>query len=80
MYFVSPSLLLLLLFPLIRGYNQDKITNNVQCEIFQTILEEARESYSPDIVSELTSNVPEDMERNVDLICQFIADWQKNKQ
>lgn len=69
----------LCLLPSIRGYNQDKITNNVQCEIFQTILEEARESYSPDIVNELISNVPEDMERNVDLICQFIADWQTKK-
>lgn len=62
-----------------RGYNKDKISNNVQCEIFQTILEEARESYNFDIVHELANNLPEDLERNVDIISQYIQDWITNK-
>ena len=62
-----------------RGYNKDKISNNVQCEIFQTILEEARESYNFDVVHELANNLPEDLERNVDIISKYIQDWITNK-
>ena len=47
----------------------------MQCEIFQTILEEARESYSGPIVHELTSNLPEDLEQNIDVICQFFTEF-----
>ena len=58
-----------------RGYSGKKLSDNVQCEIFQTILEEAKESYSDNIVHELTSNLPEELERNVEAICQYIIDW-----
>lgn len=47
------------------GYNQKKITENIECEIMQVVLDEARESYSEDIVVELTSNSVEEMESNV---------------
>lgn len=63
------------MFPPCRGYSGKKLSDNVQCEIFQTILEEARESYSDGIVHELHSNLPEDLERNVDAICQFLQEW-----
>ncbi|KAK3735370.1 hypothetical protein QZH41_008701 [Actinostola sp. cb2023] len=46
-----------------RGYTDKKLTNNIECEIFQTILEEAKESYQRNIVHELSSNTPEDLER-----------------
>lgn len=62
-----------------RGYAQEKISNNIQCEIFQTILDEAKESYKEDIVHELVSNVPEELERNVEIICQFIQTWRLSK-
>ena len=58
-----------------RGYSQEKLTENVQCEIFQTILEEARDSYSHSIIHELASNTPENFEQNVDTICTLIGDW-----
>ena len=58
-----------------RGYNGKKLSDNVQCEIFQTILEEAKDSYSDLIVHELHSNMPEDLERNIDIICQFVLEW-----
>ena len=63
------------IFLFTRGYNQEKISNNVQCEIFQTILDEARESYNENVVHELVSNLPEELERNVDLICEFVHQW-----
>ncbi|XP_065836360.1 adenylate kinase isoenzyme 6-like [Oscarella lobularis] len=58
-----------------RGYGPQKLTNNIQCEIFQTILEEARESYRDDIVFELHSNEPDDLDRNVDCIVEWIDKW-----
>ncbi|CAB4070177.1 AK6 [Lepeophtheirus salmonis] len=39
-----------------RGYKDAKLEDNVQCEIFQTILDEAKESYEESIVFELSSN------------------------
>ncbi|KAK3709905.1 hypothetical protein QZH41_020019 [Actinostola sp. cb2023] len=58
-----------------RGYTDKKLTNNIECEIFQTILEEAKESYQRNIVHELSSNTPEDLERNLDQIQQWIQQW-----
>ena len=60
-----------------RGYGERKLTNNIECEIFGTILEESRDSYRQEIVHELHSNVPEDLEHNVDLIVQWIGGWQQ---
>ena len=59
----------------LRGYSGQKLTDNVQCEIFQTILEEARDSYSHSIVHELPSNTPENFEQNVGTICALISEW-----
>ena len=61
-----------------RGYSGKKLSDNVQCEIFQTILEEAVENYPRNIVHELSSNLPKDLEQNVDAICQLVIQWTKN--
>ncbi|XP_064621076.1 adenylate kinase isoenzyme 6-like [Lineus longissimus] len=58
-----------------RGYSQKKLENNVECEIFQTLLEEARDSYKTEIVHELPSNTPTDMEDNLEKILQWISTW-----
>ena len=58
-----------------RGYSGQKLTDNVQCEIFQTILEEARDSYDHSIVHELPSNTPENFEQNVETICTLINEF-----
>ena len=58
-----------------RGYSEKKLTENVECEIFQTILEEARESYRKEIIHELESNTPDEMETNVDQIEQWMQQW-----
>ncbi len=55
-----------------RDYSSKKIQENVQCEIFQTILDEATDSYKPEIVFELQSNNPEDMEVNLARIVEWI--------
>ncbi|XP_063309792.1 adenylate kinase isoenzyme 6 [Pelobates fuscus] len=61
-----------------RGYKEKKLQDNVQCEIFQTIYEEAVESYRAEIVHQLPSNSPEDLEQNLDQITQWIVQWIKD--
>lgn len=58
-----------------RGYSGKKLTDNVQCEIFQTIAEEAKQNYNHNIIFELTSNTPEQIEANVDAICMWMEQW-----
>ncbi|OLY79958.1 Adenylate kinase isoenzyme 6-like protein [Smittium mucronatum] len=54
-----------------RNYNQKKINENMECEIMQVVLEEAREGYNPDIVVELTSDNVQEIEDNV----LYVQDW-----
>ncbi|XP_061672098.1 adenylate kinase isoenzyme 6 isoform X4 [Syngnathoides biaculeatus] len=61
-----------------RGYTGKKLQDNVQCEIFQTIYEEAIESYKEELVHQLPSNTPEDLERNLEQIGQWAQQWIKD--
>lgn len=47
---------------------------NVQCEIFQMIAEEARQSYKPEIVFVVRNDTPSD----IDSIANDIVTWVKN--
>lgn len=58
-----------------RGYAESKIRENVECEIMQVLLEEARESYDNNIVVELSSETIEDLHGNVDRIVEWIENW-----
>lgn len=62
----------------LRGYNDKKLEDNMQCEIFQTILDEARESYASEIVHEVRSDAETDVEQNVKNITAWIAKWQED--
>ena len=61
-----------------RGYSGKKLENNIDCEIFQTILDEAKESYKEEIVHELQSNNEQDINANVDRIVAWIDQWLKD--
>lgn len=63
-----------------RGYQGKKLEDNIDCEIFQTILEEAKSSYREEIVHELSSNTPEEIEENVNRTCQWVEQWKKDNQ
>ncbi|KAK9314795.1 AAA domain-containing protein [Lipomyces starkeyi] len=56
-----------------RNYPQKKFIDNMDSEIMEIILNDARESYDPAIVIELYSNDNDDLESN----CQRIEDWTK---
>ena len=46
-------------------------------EIMEVLLDEARSSYDEEIVVELQSNGPEDIEANVDRIEEWLMSWKK---
>ncbi|KAL1217913.1 Adenylate kinase isoenzyme 6 -like protein [Cardamine amara subsp. amara] len=58
-----------------RGYSGTKLSNNIECEIFQVLLEEAKESYQEAIVVALQSNTIEDISNNVALLTEKIQAW-----
>ena len=55
-----------------------KLQENLDSEIMEVLLEEARESYDPEIIVELTSNTSEDMERNIERIEAWLEQWRKD--
>lgn len=59
-----------------RGYSGSKLSNNVECEIFQTLLEEAKESYPEDIVRPLKSDSIEDISANLASLTDWVRRWQ----
>lgn len=61
-----------------RNYNEAKLTENIDAEIMEVILEEARESYDEEIVIELRSDSAEDMDSNVERIKAWCEAWLKN--
>ncbi|KAL1958310.1 hypothetical protein VTO42DRAFT_4627 [Malbranchea cinnamomea] len=62
-----------------RGYNEDKLQENLDSEIFQVLLEEAREAYDEEIVVELNSETDEDIESNCARIVAWIDAWKKQQ-
>ncbi|KAK8952527.1 hypothetical protein KSP39_PZI004839 [Platanthera zijinensis] len=58
-----------------RGYMGPKLTNNIECEIFQVLLEEAMSSYPEDVVVATRSNCIEDISRNVAMLTEWVNDW-----
>ena len=66
-----------ILYFVLRGYHGKKLEDNIDCEIFGTIFEEAIDSYKKDLVFELSSNDPDEMEKNVDNIVQWILNWKE---
>ena len=58
-----------------RGYSDKKVAENVECEIMEVVVQEARESYAPEIVQELTSRTVEEMESNVERVLMWVQQW-----
>ncbi|EJU01926.1 P-loop containing nucleoside triphosphate hydrolase protein [Dacryopinax primogenitus] len=62
-----------------RNYPLNKIQENNESEIMQVVLDEALLSYPAEIVVELKSDTPEDMENNVDRILQWAKVWREER-
>ena len=58
-----------------RGYLENKINENMECEIMQVVLLAAQESYDESIVVILTSNNDVDMNSNLSRVAQWYEAW-----
>ncbi|TPX15147.1 uncharacterized protein E0L32_004705 [Thyridium curvatum] len=63
-----------------RKYPEKKMQENIDSEIMEVLLQEARESYDEEIVVELTSNTSDEMESNVDRIEAWLRQWKEDNQ
>lgn len=61
-----------------RGYAEAKLQENLDSEIMEVLLDEAREAFDSEIVVELTSNTSDEMESNVERIEAWIKQWKKD--
>lgn len=58
-----------------RGYNPKKLRHNIECEIFQTLLNEAKDSYSEDIVFTLSGETEKDFKESIKTISEIVSKW-----
>ena len=61
-----------------RNYAEKKLQENLDCEIMEVLLQEARDAYDNDQVVELQSEKTEDIDSNVDRIEQWVTQWKKD--
>lgn len=61
-----------------RNYPESKMQENIDAEIMQVILDEAKSSYEKEIVIELNSDTIEELEENVERIVQWKENWEKD--
>lgn len=61
-----------------RDYPEAKLQENLDSEIMEVLLQEARDSYDEEIIVELTSNTSDDMESNIERIETWIRLWKTN--
>jgi adenylate kinase len=61
-----------------RGYKDKKLEENMDSEIMQVLLDEARESYKEEIVVELKSESTEDVEANLERVEAWVDNWKKD--
>ncbi|EAQ86539.1 AAA domain-containing protein [Chaetomium tenue] len=61
-----------------RKYSEAKLQENMDSEIMEVLLQEAKESYDEEIVVELQSVDTDGMESNIERIEQWLDQWKKN--
>jgi adenylate kinase len=61
-----------------RDYPEAKLQENLDSEIMEVLLQEARDSYDEEIIVELKSNTSDDMESNIERIETWIGQWKAN--
>lgn len=62
-----------------RDYSEQKLQDNLDSEIMEVLLEEARESYDEEIVVELRSDEADDIEGNVARIETWLKNWKQDQ-
>ncbi|KAL8739280.1 MAG: hypothetical protein Q9181_000010 [Wetmoreana brouardii] len=60
-----------------RNYSEQKLQENMDAEIMEVLLTEARDAFASEIVIELQSNTSGDMERNAERIEAWVEHWKQ---
>ena len=68
----------MLFLPIYRGYAEGKLQENLDAEIFEVLLEEAKASYDEEIVIDMTSENDGDIESNCDRIVTWVKSWKES--
>lgn len=61
-----------------RGYGPEKIEGNIDAEVMQVLLDEARGAFDERVVVELQSDGIEEMDQNVERLKQWVDQWMKD--
>lgn len=61
-----------------RGYGEAKLQENLDCEIMEVLVQEARDAFDEEQVVELRSEKSEDVDSNVERIEKWIGQWRKD--
>ncbi|PBP20544.1 P-loop containing nucleoside triphosphate hydrolase protein, partial [Diplocarpon rosae] len=61
-----------------RDYPEVKLQANLDSEIMEVLLQEARDSYDEEIVVELTSNTSEEVESNIERLEVWVKQWRED--
>lgn len=60
-----------------RGYNSKKLDENMDAEIMQVLLDEARDAFDEQIVVELRSDSADEVEQNCERIEAWVKQWKE---
>jgi adenylate kinase len=59
-----------------RGYSEEKIRTNIECEILEVMSEEVYDAYDKSIVLQLRNEKEEDMEGNMQTVFARLKDFE----
>lgn len=62
-----------------RSYSEKKITENIECEILEVTADECKESYKEEVIMELQSDKPEQVEANLSKVIEWVKQWVAQK-
>lgn len=62
-----------------RNYSEQKLQENMDAEIMEVLLDEAREAFDEDLIIELQSNSSDDMEANIARIQTWAEQWTRDR-
>lgn len=61
-----------------RKYPEAKLQENLDAEIMEVLLQEARDAYAPEVVVELRSDTAAEMDENVDRVVAWLEQWRRD--
>lgn len=61
-----------------RNYAEAKLQENMDAELMDVLLTEARDAFDPALVVELQSATTDDVDENVDRVVTWVENWRRD--